>query len=273
MEERPRYHKVIWASADIVSLVVEEVRAGGKVLWVSNTVKRVIDAAKRAEGAGLAPLIYHSRFKYVDRVQRHKAVIDAFAPNHTTGALAVTSQVSEVSLDLHGCTLLVTEQAPVPALIQRLGRLNRQAKKGDPTRPFVVVPLSPENHLPYAPPDMEVAARWLARLPDTDISQRHLADAWVQIAENPPAAVASAWLDGGPRTTVSELREASPGITVILDQDVARATGRAFGKYTLPMPPPPKKLVWRSWPKSRGIPIAPIDSIVYDPKRGAEWRK
>ncbi len=271
LEERPRYHKAAPVNGDPLPLIAEEVRGGGKVLWVCNTVKRVIDAAKRAEVNGLEPLIYHSRFKYADRVLRHMGVIDAFTPSHIAGVLAVTSQVCEMSLDLQGCTLLVTEQAPVPALIQRLGRLNRQAKEGDPTRPFVV--LSPENHLPYAPPDMAAAATWLAKLPDSDISQRHLAEAWEQTGENPPELVASAWLDGGPLTTVSELREASPGITVIVQDDVGRATGRHLGKYTLPMPPPPKRLDWRSWPKPRGIPIAPTDSIIYDSKRGAEWRK
>jgi CRISPR-associated endonuclease/helicase Cas3 len=230
-------------------------------------------AAVRAEAAGLTPLIYHSRFKYVDRVQRHKAVIDTFTARHAAGALAVTSQVCEISLDLSGCTLLVTEQAPVPALIQRLGRLNRHAKRGDPTRPFVVLRLSPENHLPYSQADLDVAATWLATLPDTEISQRHLTDAWEQTGETPPEVVSSAWLDGGPFTTVSELREASPGITVIVRDDAANATGRNFGKYTLPMPPPPRQLDWRSWPKSRGIPIAPADSILYDAQRGAEWRR
>jgi len=100
-----------------------------------------------------------------------------------------------------------------------------------------------------------------------------LAQAWEQTEDNPPELVASAWLDGGPLTTVSELREASPGITVIVQDDVVRATGRSLGKYTLPMPVPPKKLDWRSWPRPRGIPIAPTDSIIYDAKRGAEWRK
>ena len=273
LEERPRYHRVLPVCGKLLSLIAAEMRAGGKVLWVSNTVKRVMDAATRAEVAGLDPLVYHSRFKYADRVQRHQAVLDAFTTSHTAGALAVTSQVCEMSLDLQGCSLLVTEQAPVPALIQRLGRLNRQAKEGDPTRPFVVLPLTPESYMPYAPPDMMAAAAWLTRLPDGDISQRHLADAWEQTAENPPEPVASAWLDGGPWTTVSELRQASPGITVIVRDDVLRTTGRNLGKYTIPMPPPPRTLDWRSWPKSRGVPIVPTDSIVYDAKRGAEWRR
>ncbi|MEO8679982.1 MAG: CRISPR-associated helicase Cas3' [Vicinamibacterales bacterium] len=271
-ETRPRYHKASPSDGDPLPLIVEEVRAGGRVLWVSNTVKRVMESATRAEGAGMRPLVYHSRFKYADRVRRHQAVVGAFKPGQGKGVLAVTSQVCEMSLDLQGCTLLVTECAPVPALIQRLGRLNRQAKDGDPTRPFVVLPHAAHNYLPYAPRDMEAAADWLAKLPDANISQRHLAQAWEQTAENPPDMVASAWLDGGPVTTVSELREASPGITVIVQDDVERAAGRHWSKYTLPMPPPPKRLDWRSWPKPRGIPIAPTDTIVYDPNRGAEWR-
>ena len=272
-ETRPRYHKASPEDGDPLPLIAEAVRAGDKALWVSNTVKRVMDAATRAEGAGVSPLIYHSRFKYADRVRRHQAVIEAFTPGQDKGVLAVTSQVCEMSLDLQGCTLLVTECAPVPALIQRLGRLNRHATQGDPTRPFVVLPLSSQNYLPYVPRDMEAATDWLAKLPDADISQRHLAAAWEQTGENPTESVASAWLDGGPVTTVSELREASPGITVIVQDDVERATGRHLGKYTLPMPPPPKRLDWRSWPKPRGIPIAPTDSITYNANRGAAWRK
>jgi CRISPR-associated endonuclease/helicase Cas3 len=272
-ETRPRYHKASPEDGDPLPLIVEAVRAGDKVLWVSNTVKRVMDAATRAEGLGVRPLIYHSRFKYADRVRRHQAVIEAFTPGQKKGVLAVTSQVCEMSLDLQGCTLLVTECAPVPTLIQRLGRLNRHATQSDPTRPFVVLPLSPQKYLPYAARDMEAATAWLAKLPDADISQRHLADAWEQAGEHPPTSVASAWLDGGPVTTVSNLREASPGITVIVQDDVESATGRHLGKYTLPMPPPPKRLDWRSWPKHRGVPVATTDSITYDASRGAAWRK
>jgi CRISPR-associated endonuclease/helicase Cas3 len=177
-----------------------------------------------------------------------------------------------MSLDLKGCTLLVTEAAPVPALIQRLGRLNRHAKDGDPTRPFVV--LTPENNLPYTPAELEAAKDWLSKLPDAGISQRLLAEAWEQSGENPPDSVPSAWLDGGPLTTVSELREASPGITVLMTSDLMKIKKPSdLGKYTLPMPPPPKGVDWRSWPKHKGIPVAPDDTITYDPMRGAEWKK
>ena len=107
------------------------------MLWVCNTIGRVMNTADQL--VDLNPLIYHSRFKYEDRVKRHKAVVDAFTPEHKGRALAVCSQVAEMSLDLKGCTLLITDRATVPALIQRLGRLNRQADKGSKTRPFVVI--------------------------------------------------------------------------------------------------------------------------------------
>src|SRR5699024_9311777 len=95
---------------------------------------------------GFGARLYHSRFKYVDRVQRHGDVIDAFrAPGST---LASTTQVAEMSLDL-SADLLVTDLAPVPALIQRLGRLNRRARPGDPPRSFIVLPYGAMDR-PYA---------------------------------------------------------------------------------------------------------------------------
>lgn len=271
LEERPRYRKAAAASNDPLPLVRETLAAGGKVLWVCNTVGRVMDAADRAKDLG--PLIYHSRFKYEHRVARHKAVIDSFDPKKNHGkALAICSQVAEMSLDL-SADLLVTDLAPVPALIQRLGRLNRRAEAGDPTRPFIVI--EPENPLPYLPNNLHAARTWFGRLPDDSISQRHLADTWEQTGDHPPELVASAWLDGGPATTVTELREASPGITVLMAEDRLRVKARPkdLARLVLPMPPPPRSLNWSEWPKERGLPVAAEGTIDYDRMRGAEWRK
>ena len=206
LEELARYHKAIASDNDPLPLVVETIKKGGKVLWVCNTVKRVMDRMQLlAPAKDPEPILYHSRFKYEDRVRRHKAVVEAFTPEHKDGILAICSQVAEMSLDLKGCTLLVSDLATVPALIQRLGRLNRQAESGRPTMPFIVVP--PDNHLPYTPADLEAARVWLDKLPAEDISQKVLADTWEQSAENPPDLVPSAWLDGGPTTTVSDLQK------------------------------------------------------------------
>jgi CRISPR-associated endonuclease/helicase Cas3 len=308
LEELPRYHKLDGAGNDPLSLIEAELRDRGKILWVCNTVGRVMDAADRTKDFG--PLLYHSRFRYEDRVERHKRVVAAFTPEHRGPALAICSQVAEMSLDLKGCTLLITDLAPVPALIQRLGRLNRQAQSSDKTRPFAVLELdtrSPGWHLPYSPADLDAARAWIGRLPAADISQQHLSERWEQSAGNPPELVASAWLDGGPTTTVTELREVSPGITTILNtpeyhdydalrrydarihavRERARAEHRKPGHeelkprsgeqnrlaaVTLPLPPPPRYIKWRDWlDRYKGIPVAPAEDIVYDPMRGARW--
>lgn len=271
LETLPRYRKANAEGNDPLPLIRQELAARGKVLWVCNTVDRVMRAADRA--ADDSPLLYHSRFKYEDRVERHKAVVRAFTAKQAGPALAICSQVAEMSLDLKGCTMLVTDLATVPALIQRLGRLNRQAKAGDSTRPYVVI--EPENHLPYTPPDLEAARAWLKSLSDDEISQRQLADMWEQTGDQPTESVPSAWLDGGPCTTVTELREVSPGITVVLQDDTFRLRDRPRDllRVAIPMPPPPQGTDWRAWPRFRGIPISPNESMVYDSLRGARWRK
>jgi CRISPR-associated endonuclease/helicase Cas3 len=268
LETRLRYRKSDVADNDPLPTVRETLSARGKVLWVCNTVGRVMDAARRS--AGLSPMLYHSRFKYEDRVARHQAVIQAF--RREGPALAICSQVAEMSLDL-SADLLVTDLAPVPAMIQRLGRLNRRARGGDPAKLFVVV--GPDNHLPYTAGDLELAQKWLSRLSHDGVSQCDLSRAWEETAVELPGAVPSAWLDGGPRTTVAELRESSPGITVLMWEDVARVQlrPRDLPRLVLPMPPPPQSTPWQQWRRLRALPVAPIGSIDYDPQRGAEWRK
>ena len=262
---------------DVATRVKKEFGKGGKVLWVCNTVKRAMDAAKSV--ATCEPKVYHSRFRYCDRVKRHNAVVNAFKRPEIMGepdkpVIACTTQVAEMSLDLKGTTLLLTELAPVPALIQRLGRLNRDAGPDSPPRPFIVIEVG-DDHLPYTPDELASAREWLKELGTKPLSQHRLAEAWQDHDKSRrPDFVASAWLDGGPSTPVLELREVSPGITVVLAADAAdvKAGRQKLAEVAIPMPPPPRGLNWREWESLRGcIPVAPADSITYDAERGAEW--
>lgn len=282
LEQRPRYHLHGKVEArdplPDIRKHMKEMGNNAKVLWVCNTVSRVMKAAEQADD--LHPLIYHSRFRYENRVKQHQKLIEAFKSSGPT--LAVASQVAEMSLDLSS-TLLVFDLCPVPSAIQRLGRLNRRANDGDPTCPFIVVnPVDDDGKpsvLPYTPEDFEVTKRWLDALPKANITQQDLATAWenlTEIKDRRPAYVPSAWLDGGPVTQVLELREASPGITVIMERDVQaiRDDPKLLQRCALPMPPPPKHL--REMLKERdmkGIPVAPNGTIDYHPERGAQWQK
>lgn len=279
LERRRRYRRILSAdAANPTPAVRAEIEARGKVLWVCNTVNRALQAADAV--AELNPIVYHSRFRYVDRIQRHAETVEAFRQDGP--ALAICTQVAEMSLDL-SATLLVTDLAPVPALIQRLGRLNRRAEESDPTRPFIVVEPRHDDgtvqHLPYTPEDLTLARRWLDVLPK-EISQHDLAKAWEDdedVRTRRAAYVPSAWLDGGPVTQVLELREASPGISVIMAADVQSLTAelcdvrRRLLEVILPMPPAPAAYSWREWPRVNGVPIAPGGTIEYDPLRGARW--
>jgi CRISPR-associated endonuclease/helicase Cas3 len=187
-----------------------------------------------------------------------------------------------MSLDL-SATLLVTDLAPVPSLIQRLGRLNRHAKDGDPTRPFIVTdPLGADGKfspLPYDADDLETARAWLRELGNDDLSQADLAAVWekLQDARADVPRYQSAWLDFGPATPVLELREGSPNVTVVLEQDWAalKAGNKRVAEVALPMPVPPpkrgnKRFEWQAG-EFNGVPVARKDAIVYDPQRGATW--
>lgn len=244
--------------------------AGGrKVLWVSNTVERCIAVEEQLPSS----IIYHSRFRYVDRIAAHRAVIAAFEAQGA--ASATTTQVAEMSLDL-SANLLVTEIAPVPALIQRLGRLNRRATPTAATCawPFIVVPVPPEKALPYKPEELAAAWQWLARLGDGPLSQADLVESW---KSDQTAAhihtVTSTWIDGGYSTEVGDLRLATPGLTVLREQDVAavrRDPAQAIA-CALPMGVPQGN-AWKEWPQVEYLPVAPAAALTYDPKRGGRWR-
>jgi CRISPR-associated endonuclease/helicase Cas3 len=271
LENRPRYHRFDGDGSvgQVLSLIQQALQRQEKVLWVVNTVGRAMQMAQQAENFGLRPILYHSRFKYEDRVERHRDVIEAF--RRPGPALCLCTQVAEMSLDL-SADLLVSDLAPIAALIQRLGRLNRRAAEGDPTRPFLI--LEPEHVQPYTQADLEEARLWLDRLPRESISQRDLITAWQQNSDTRLSCGDSTWLDGGPKTEVKELRQGTPGINVLLRQDYPQVQDqpRQLARYVLPLPPP-RSREWKTWPRFRGVPIAPDEAVAYDSRRGAQWRE
>ncbi len=269
IEALPRYR--LAPAEDPMPLVRNVVDRGGKVLWVSNTVGQCMRVVDEIAGTSSEPiLIYHSRFRYEDRVARHRDVVSAFrAPG---AVVACTTQVAEMSLDL-SADLLVTDLAPVPALIQRLGRLNRRSTPENPAtvKNFVVLP-APDK--PYERAEMAEAQKWLASLANRDLSQTDLATAWTPVASN-VEHTASAWWDDDAATEPRNVREGNAGITVVLDSDREKVQAdRHQGiRCALPMPPPPWALRWQDWPRVRFCPIPPSGVITYNPDRGAAWRK
>lgn len=102
-------------------LIQEYLDKGKKVLVVCNTVKQAqtVFATLNADNK----ILLHSSFNSNDRNQKEKRLFDKDI------TLLVGTQAIEVSLDID-YDLIFTEPAPLDALIQRFGRVNRKREKG-----------------------------------------------------------------------------------------------------------------------------------------------
>ena len=108
------------------------IKANKKVLLVVNTVDAAIalyETFKSSFADNPTQIIcYHSRFIQQDRQNKETAIFALEKDNK--GCLLVATQVVEVSLDID-FDILFTENAPIDALIQRAGRINRKRGKND----------------------------------------------------------------------------------------------------------------------------------------------
>lgn len=272
LEAIARYRLQRASLDDAFAQATEHVLAGKRVLWVCNTVARAQAMFERARNAGLPVVTYHSRFRYKDRVDRHRQVVTAFAAAEGQGLLAVTTQVAEMSLDLDA-DLLVTELAPIAALIQRLGRLNRRVNEECPGTPRWALVISPDSERPYEKDQMTAADAWLTRLMALpQVSQRNLAEHFQALAEQQALRLdlKTEWLDSGWCAMPGPVREAGFNVNILLDADAdaCRQNSQELIKRSLPMPYHPRMASWREW---RGTLIAPPDAIDYDELKGATW--
>ena len=88
-----RYQRLV-TDQDPVDLVIEKYKNGKKILWICNTVDRamkmreeVIDRLKKTDcydELSDCIIVYHSRFKYEDRINQHNACMNAFKNSLST---------------------------------------------------------------------------------------------------------------------------------------------------------------------------------------------
>jgi CRISPR-associated endonuclease/helicase Cas3 len=172
-EDHPRYRLEPMTDTDeAMGQAVKAYSKGKRVLWVVNRVDECQRIAARLEKRlKIKVLTYHSRFKLEDRQKRHAKTIEAFQQKEQA-AIAVTTQVCEMSLDLDA-DVLITEIAPVSSLVQRFGRANRHLAHGKDFRAVLHTYPSKED-APYTKDELVVAARFLDSLGAGDVSQRRL---------------------------------------------------------------------------------------------------
>ncbi len=103
---------------DNLDAIRKQIEEKKKVLVVCNQVKTAQEVFKELKNSCNNSALLHSRFIVRDRQEIEKGVKDAYS-------LLVATQVVEVSLDID-YDILFTEPAPIDALIQRFGRVNRK---------------------------------------------------------------------------------------------------------------------------------------------------
>lgn len=112
--------------------IVVKIKKGKKVLIVVNTVDKAIEIYENlkdiAEDSNVDAICYHSRFIKKDRFLKEREIFALDKKNK--GGILIATQVVEVSLDID-FDILYTENAPIDAIIQRAGRVNRKRQKED----------------------------------------------------------------------------------------------------------------------------------------------
>ncbi len=106
---------------DAIPQIQGKLNKSQRVMVVCNTVKQAQDVFQELQHVTDNAKLLHSRFILRDRERIEGELKDA--------KLLVGTQAVEVSLDID-FDCLFTEPAPIDALIQRFGRINRKSKKG-----------------------------------------------------------------------------------------------------------------------------------------------
>lgn len=122
------YRLVNWE--DATAIVQMAMEANEKLLIVCNTVKKSQEVfCQLKEMFGQYPhMLLHSRFRRKDRTDKERRLRDEFEGIDNEGlrpCWVVATQVVEVSLDI-SFDRMITASAPIDALIQRFGRINRR---------------------------------------------------------------------------------------------------------------------------------------------------
>jgi len=150
------------------AILVKAVDAQERVLLVHNTVQAAQESYARWKDRfpSIPIMLIHSRFRRKDRIRLETALKEDFdnrsKPEYGP-CLVVSTQVVEVSLDI-SFDRMITECAPLDALIQRFGRVNRARNNATIGRYKPVHVLAPnDNALPYKAPILRESYR---QLPD-----------------------------------------------------------------------------------------------------------
>lgn len=155
--------------ASCTSIIDEAIRENQKILIVCNQVQRSQNmyCELKERYPMVKGMLLHSRFKRGHRNELETRLKEEFNES-AEACIVVSTQVVEVSLDI-SFDIMITECAPIDAMIQRFGRINRKRTKDTIGRykpVYVLAPLADKDALPY---DEDVLKRSYEVLPNGEV--------------------------------------------------------------------------------------------------------
>ena len=166
---------------EMADLIISKHKKGSLTLAVVNRVDRAQDIFKELLAQGYTErrtekdtAVLHSRFREGDRKARMELL------DETQDRIIVATQVVEAGVDISAHTL-ITELAPWPSLVQRIGRCNRRGEyKADAEIFWIDIDTSDEEKglvLPYESEDLDIARNLIEKIPNSSASPKALAQA------------------------------------------------------------------------------------------------
>jgi len=170
MQDSLRHHVHILQenllSASVLQQAAEDAAAGKAVLIVATTVARAQFAATQLQqDQRFSTSLLHGRFNGRDRNKKEEELLQKLGVGANTrkqGAILVATQVVEVSLNVD-FDVLYSDPAPLEALLQRFGRVNRGRPAGSPLCPVHVCTVIPDGSPVYKSDEVEAALSQLVR--------------------------------------------------------------------------------------------------------------
>jgi len=167
---------------ETLPILKEALKKQQKVLIVCNRIdaaqKLYEDLTKQFEG--INSMLIHSRFKRGDRSRLETELKETFNTSKEA-CFVVSTQVVEVSLDI-SFDLMITDAAPLDALVQRFGRIHR--KRSEKTigtfKPIYVLP-PPEAEKSTLPYQLETVEKSYEQLPNGKVLRQQEIQAKIDV--------------------------------------------------------------------------------------------
>lgn len=155
---------------DILDIACKAVDKGEKLLVVFNQVAKAQQYYNllKKEFDDVPMMLIHSRYKRKDRIDLEDRLKNTFDKNGGP-CIVISTQVVEVSLDI-SFDLMITEAAPLDALIQRFGRVNRRRTEENrgALKPIYILP-PPANEKEGRPYELEIIKKSVNALPSGEV--------------------------------------------------------------------------------------------------------